>query len=82
MGASNPDVKTPYNPPSVTIPAGSIVKWINNDNSLHTVTSFTRAFDSGKLQPNQEFASPFYNSGVYKYYCQLHPYMNGAVIAN
>ncbi len=81
-GTFNHDIKTPYNPPSVNVPAGSAIKWINNDNSLHTVTSFTKAFDSGILQPNQEFGSPFYYSGIYKYYCQLYPYMNGAVIVN
>jgi plastocyanin len=78
-GASNPNTNIPFFPSPVNLPLGSTVKWINNDTSLHTVTSFNNAFDSPILSTNQQFNHTFFNVGYYSYYCRLHPFMNGVI---
>lgn len=60
-----------YNPTTVSIKAGTNVKWTNNDNIAHTVTSNT--FDSTTLQPGQSFSQTFSDAGEVSYHCTLHP---------
>lgn len=78
-GASEPGTENPFFPSSLNLPIGSIVNWTNKDQLIHTVTSFTKSFDSGMLSPNQYFNNTFYTPGYYNYYCSVHPYMNGEI---
>jgi hypothetical protein len=95
MGASIPSLQAttpPYEPPILPmdpnlkgIPVNSIVKWINDDESFHTVTSGKaitgpdRQFDSGILSPKVSWQWTFSNPGEYNYYCTVHPFMTGLV---
>ena len=87
-GASNPSTQKPYNPSPANVAVGRTVLWINNDNTAHTVTEGnpsgntpSNGFDSGILGPGQSFKHAFDKPGTVGYYCTLHPFMLGQVIA-
>jgi plastocyanin len=71
-----------FDPPKLTISAGTQVTWINHDDVPHTATSTTkpRAFDSGTLDTDQKFSHVFAAPGTYDYFCAVHPKMTGQVI--
>jgi plastocyanin len=85
--ASNRSSTEPYNPSPLSIPVGTTVTWINNDNTGHTVTEGNpsgntpaNGFDSGILAPGKMFTHTFDAAGTIQYYCTLHPTMLGEVI--
>jgi plastocyanin len=65
-----------FDPELVSIPGGSVVNWINNDESFHTVT-LTEGFDSGIIPPGNRSSHQFFNQGIFNYQCKIHPYMSG-----
>ena len=69
-----------FNPPQVTVKAGSTVTWSNDDDIPHTVTSTTLAFKSAALDTDQKFSFTFATPGTYKYFCSLHPHMTGTIV--
>ena len=74
-----------YIPSQIVIETGKQVTWINEDSAFHSVTSGfygepTEFFDSGHLDPYQSFSFTFDETGIYDYYCTLHPWMEGQVI--
>ncbi len=76
-----------YNPSKISINSGDSVTWLNHDAAFHSVTSGyygepSGLFDSGYLDPDMSFTFIFENSGVYDYFCTLHPWMKGQVITN
>jgi plastocyanin len=79
-----------YDPPTLTVPAGTTVTWNNEDSTLHTVTSGSAEtgegtgtlFDSGYLTAGKTFQYTFSNAGTFDYHCILHPFMKGQVVVN
>jgi len=69
-----------YLPPSLTVAAGTTVRWINRDEETHTVTSTAGAFGSAGLDLKEEYAHTFTAPGVYPYGCDLHPQMHGTIV--
>jgi plastocyanin len=71
-----------FDPPELTISAGTKVTWINHDDVPHTATSTAKpkAFDSGTLDTDQEFSFVFKTPGTYKYYCAVHPRMIAQIV--
>ena len=69
-----------YLPPSLTVPVGTTVRWINRDEETHTVTSTAGAFGSAGLDLKEEYAHTFTAPGVYPYACDLHPQMHGSIV--
>lgn len=69
-----------YLPPSLTVAAGTTVRWINRDEETHTVTSTAGAFGSAGLDLKEEYAHTFTAPGVYPYACDLHPQMHGTIV--
>jgi plastocyanin len=65
---------------TLTIPAGTTVTWVNNDQDGHTTTSDTGLWDSGELPQSATFAFTFTTPGTYPYSCLDHPGMVGTVI--
>lgn len=68
-----------YNPRAMTVHIGAKVVWTNNESSMipHTVTSGTPgvpngSFDSGTLNPGQNFQFTFNSAGTFAYYCRIH----------
>lgn len=70
-----------FTPPSITVQAGAEVTWLNRDDIPHTVTSADdpRVFKSSPLDTGDHFAFRFDKPGIYKYFCSLHPKMQGTV---
>ncbi len=71
-----------FDPPVLTVAAGTEVVWVNHDDVPHTATSTVkpRAFDSGALDTDQTFSHVFSAPGEYEYFCAVHPHMTGRVI--
>ncbi|MDQ3224998.1 MAG: plastocyanin/azurin family copper-binding protein [Chloroflexota bacterium] len=70
-----------FNPGEITVATGSTVVWTNDDAVPHTVTSVDGVFDSGIFDPGASFSFTFDQPGSLAYVCQLHPQMQGTVIA-
>ncbi len=76
-----------YIPSKISIKSGDSVTWLNEDAAFHSITSGyygnqSGLFDSEYLDPEESFTFIFENPGVYDYFCTLHPWMKGQVIAN
>ena len=74
-----------YIPSTVNIVKGETVTWLNEDSAFHSVTSGfydepTGLFDSGYMEYLQSFSYTFDDSGVFDYYCTLHPWMKAQVV--
>lgn len=69
-----------FNPPQVTVKAGTTITWTNQDDIPHTVTSTTRAFKSKALDTDDKFSFTFTTPGTYEYFCSLHPHMTATVV--
>ncbi len=69
-----------FRPPTVNIQVGDTVTWTNNGRAVHTVTSDTIGFDSGRLNPGQGFSHTFDAPGTFPYHCALHPNMHGTIV--
>ncbi len=67
-----------FNPATLTVSAGTTVRWTNGEPVLHTVDS--ALFSSGGINLNESFEFTFDNKGAYNYTCGIHPYMNGRII--
>ena len=73
-------MKHKFSRPTLTVPAGTTVTWLNRDEDLHTVVSTTLAFKSAGLETDEAYSYTFAKPGVYEYFCTLHPLMTGKVI--
>jgi plastocyanin len=71
-----------FDPPTLTIPAGTEVTWVNHDDVPHTATSTAKPkqFDSGTLDTDGMFSHVFKGPGTYEYFCAVHPKMTGRII--
>jgi plastocyanin len=70
-----------FSPSSLTVSAGTTVKWTNKDAMAHTVTSVPAGlFDSGTIPNGGTFSFTFPTAGSFNYYCSIHPTMLGVVI--
>jgi amicyanin len=88
-GSSSPSNTKFYEPPTLTVKAGTTVTWKNTDSTLHTVTSGSAEggepgadFDSSYLAGGKTFQWTFSTPGTFDYFCTLHPYMKGQVVVN
>ena len=69
-----------YGPDRVTIAPGQTVRFVQDDETPHTVTATDKSFDSGNLDQHQTWSHTFAKAGTYAYYCTYHPYMKGTVV--
>ena len=68
-----------FSPATLTVNAGTAVRWRNNDGREHTVTASNRAFDSGVMAVGATFTKVFTTPGTYAYLCAIHPDMTGTI---
>jgi plastocyanin len=59
-------------PKVITVTIGTTVRWTNTGQVAHTATSDTGVWDSGNLDPSQQFSYTFTQVGVYPSYCKYH----------
>jgi plastocyanin len=71
-----------FTPQSLTVPAGTKVTWVNQDEEPHTVVSVDEAaaFKSPALDTKDRFSHVFDKPGIYKYFCSIHSHMTGTVV--
>ncbi len=67
-------------PATITVAAGSTVRFVNDDGEAHTVTADAETFDSGGLDAGDAWSYRFATPGSYPYFCAVHPYMHGTVV--
>jgi plastocyanin len=78
-------VGTQFSPETITVRAGETVTWRNTSNFAHTVTADparapdivqlppgAQPFDSGTIQPGDQFQYTFSTPGEYRYVCLPH----------
>jgi plastocyanin len=68
-----------YRPETVTVRAGSRVRWVNDDTAPHTATA-AGAFDTGALRKGDSKVLTLDKAGSYSYVCEFHPFMKGTVV--
>lgn len=76
-----------YIPADITIPTGTVVTWVNQENqdggtgALHTVVNLAdmTPITPNPLNPGDSFSFEYDTPGVYHYYCTLHIYMLGSI---
>jgi plastocyanin len=97
-GASTAGVKIPqgvnqggnhFEPETLKVGKGTTVKWTNEDDSIHTVTSGTpetsswgTKFDSDYLRGGKNYEHVFKSTGTFNYFCTLHPYMTAKIVVS
>jgi plastocyanin len=69
-----------FAPEVLTVASGTTVVWQNQDDVPHTIVDTEKRFRSAPLDTEDRFQYTFTKSGVYPYYCSLHPMMTGKVI--
>jgi plastocyanin len=74
--------QTAYGPASLEVAAGTTVHWTNDDPIIHTVTARDGSFNSGVLQPGDEYSFAFEASGTYEYFCAVHPGQGGSIVVS
>lgn len=67
-------------PGVITVPAGTVVTWTNNDDVEHSATSDNTGFDSKLFGKGKSYSYTFTKAGTYTYHCTPHQYMTGTVI--
>jgi plastocyanin len=77
-----------FRPEAVTVPVGSSVRWVNDDDVFHTITSTDSLsvrrpnglFNKSLSRKGEAFTYTFSSPGTYRYYCQPHTdFMFGTV---
>jgi len=87
-GSSSPGCE-PYCfiPNNVTVAVGGTVSFVNSDTAPHTSTSGSPSdgpsgvWDSSLVMPGATYDTTISSAGTYDYFCMVHPWMTGTVIA-
>jgi plastocyanin len=69
-----------FRPPSLTVQAGTRVRWANVSGVHHTTTSDTGRWDSGHVAPGDVFTRRFRSEGTFRYHCTIHASMRGTIV--
>jgi len=86
LNSSIPKNKALTDPEILKIKVGDSVRWINDDNASHTITSGDiidgpdGLFDSSLFMSGSWYEINFKEKGTYNYFCMVHPWKNCIVI--
>jgi plastocyanin len=69
-----------FGPDTLTVPANSIVTWVNKDDIPHVIASNDGLFKSKALDTDDKYSYTFTKPGTYAYYCSVHPKMVGKIV--
>jgi plastocyanin len=70
-----------FKPGTLTVKRGTAVTWINDDDVPHLIVSTEGKFKSSPLlDTNGRFSATLTAPGTYKYFCSLHPQMQGSIV--
>lgn len=65
-----------FEPESVSIRAAQTVRWVNQDDTDHTVVKVSgpgEEFDSGDIAGGESYDQSFADKGIVEYMCEIHP---------
>lgn len=75
-------------PDPISVNVDDVVSWTNRDSVTHIVASGLPKdgedgiIYSGLMQPDEVFAFSFDESGIFPYFCTIHPWMEGLIVVN
>jgi plastocyanin len=69
-----------FSPATITVPAGTTIRWTNRDDIPHTVVSDDKTFKSKPLDTDEQFTYTFTKAGTYSYFCSIHPKMTAKIV--
>ena len=69
-----------FDPPVLTVKAGTTVIWINADDIPHVVSEKDGKFRSSALDTDDKFSLTFSAAGTVEYFCAIHPHMTGKIV--
>ena len=69
-----------FNPPTLTVPKGTTVTWLNADDIPHKVAGSDRPWKSPVMDTDERFSFTFDDPGTFAYFCSLHPHMTGTIV--
>ena len=69
-----------FAPAALTVPVGTTVTWVNNDDEPHTVVESNTMFKSHALDTGDKFSFTFTTPGKFQYFCTIHAHMVGTVV--
>ena len=69
-----------FGPQTLTIPVGTTVTFVNDDEEPHNVTAVDHSYRSPILPPGARFTHQYAAPGDYPYFCALHPHMTGHIV--
>jgi plastocyanin len=69
-----------FEPETLTVSVGTEVTWTNNGQRPHTITADDGSFDSGRLDPGEQFSHVFDQPGNFTYHCGFHPEMVATIV--
>ena len=71
-----------FAPAVLTVSRGTRVTWTNRDDIPHTVTDqdHPKEIKSPPLDTGDAYSRVFMEAGTFRYFCSLHPHMQGTVV--
>ena len=70
-----------FNPPTLTVKAGTTVTWTNKDDIPHGIASANNGFAKSRaLDTDDSYSFTFTTPGTYQYFCYIHPHMTGTIV--
>ena len=69
-----------FDPPTLTVKAGTTITWVNGDDIPHLVSEKEGKFRSSALDTNDKFSQTFSTAGTVEYFCAIHPRMTGKIV--
>jgi amicyanin len=69
-----------FDPPTLTVKAGTTVTWVNADDIPHVVSEKDGKFRSPALDTDDKFSQVFSTAGTVEYFCAIHPHMVGKIV--
>ena len=64
-----------FEPPSLTVAAGTTVTWVNVSSTIHNTVADDKTWQSEILDPGESFSFQVTQPGTYSYLCTIHPDM-------
>ena len=68
-----------FTPAEISIEAGTIVEWVNHDQTIHNIILTTAKTASPGMDTGDHYTFKFDAPGDYPYLCGLHPHMTGII---
>ena len=72
-----------FHPMRVRVAPGAVVRVVNHDHVVHTLTALGAIFNTGRIRydATRTFRAPR-RPGVYRFDCTVHPFMTGAIVVS